>query len=705
MDILTYGQSVIHPEETGRWVRHIYQKAWAAQSDTRYTATQRSQILAFAYGYLTHAAGDMWAHTLINEYAEGVFPAVFEALSDTEKLEIALRHIIMEGYIGQANAGFDNNPDRTRLPDGDDSDDSTPGRNYGVPTQFVYETLVNPFANTPVNACNDALDDDFDGVLNDGCPASIEPPFDPNGDHSAYDDADPNARDGEHGSPLDGAEVKRGPLIDYFVFLRASLEVARAKYRDDRNHQDCALIDPDCYKRTVTRTIQTVRGRMSYDFTRNVCEGATVGCLPDPSDTLDVSLDALVITYLNAWIKDIDDGLKAWSELGHALTQAMFDPQARRDAQNFDCRNCGADSADPETIRSKCEDRIGPISVVMFKAKPFITNHLLSMAGAPDFVGGGIEVLDGLSEIMDDILGPTLNPLRMVSDEINEFIQKKLYEEVNRRFGVDLEAAVPFFKHASNWLTVDQPITLRLFTNRQHQRVDQLLQLPPNHHVETAPPHNVSYIFPNGLPASTRLADGVSIDPMNVAPIRNTITTARLLLLDGAELNRALGSILVAQGVIKSADSVKTYRAAATGIPANIMIDGLATGVSGASAQYTWLKSIDSDHAWRQDGLPVFCDANPNPATPEPEDGICIRSAANPSRVDGLPTTRLKFHTTDTEWENGSHGNFPVWESCLLRPAFRGLARRWNSDPALQQADALRRDLYGRREALHRDQA
>ena len=35
---------------------------------------EKQQILAFAYGFMTHAAGDMWAHTLVNEFAEGVFP-------------------------------------------------------------------------------------------------------------------------------------------------------------------------------------------------------------------------------------------------------------------------------------------------------------------------------------------------------------------------------------------------------------------------------------------------------------------------------------------------------------------------------------------------------------------------------------------------------------------------------------------------------
>src|SRR5215217_8110745 len=113
---LTYGQSVIHPEQTGKWLRHILKKAWQAQDDPSYSDADKGRILAFAYGYLTHAAGDMWAHTLINDIAKGVFPSVGEILSDKESAEIAIRHVIVEGYIGDATPGYDGNEERSLVP-------------------------------------------------------------------------------------------------------------------------------------------------------------------------------------------------------------------------------------------------------------------------------------------------------------------------------------------------------------------------------------------------------------------------------------------------------------------------------------------------------------------------------------------------------------------------------------------------------------
>jgi hypothetical protein len=43
----TYGQSVIHPEQTGKWPKHVLTKARQAQIDPSYSAAERGQILAF----------------------------------------------------------------------------------------------------------------------------------------------------------------------------------------------------------------------------------------------------------------------------------------------------------------------------------------------------------------------------------------------------------------------------------------------------------------------------------------------------------------------------------------------------------------------------------------------------------------------------------------------------------------------------------
>ena len=143
---LTMGQSVIHPVHTGQWLRYILNKAWATQDDPSYSAQEKSQVLAFAYGFMTHAAGDMWAHTLVNEQAEGVFPGVEETSTNSTTREIAIRHIILEGYIGDATPRLrrerrSHDPAERRR-----QRRLVPGHRLRCAEPLIYETLVDPNA-------------------------------------------------------------------------------------------------------------------------------------------------------------------------------------------------------------------------------------------------------------------------------------------------------------------------------------------------------------------------------------------------------------------------------------------------------------------------------------------------------------------------------------------------------------------------------
>ena len=79
---LLMGQGVIHPDDTGTWLARIFDMAWQAQTSPQYTADEKLQILAWSYGFATHAAGDVFAHTLVNEFSEGVFPSAADVALD-----------------------------------------------------------------------------------------------------------------------------------------------------------------------------------------------------------------------------------------------------------------------------------------------------------------------------------------------------------------------------------------------------------------------------------------------------------------------------------------------------------------------------------------------------------------------------------------------------------------------------------------------
>jgi hypothetical protein len=91
------GQSFAHVDHSGdqekwtsdNWLRHLFRQAHAESE----SGPKRDRSLAFAYGYLTHAAGDMFGHTYVNAKAGGIW--------DFARMDVVSRHVVLEGYIGK----------------------------------------------------------------------------------------------------------------------------------------------------------------------------------------------------------------------------------------------------------------------------------------------------------------------------------------------------------------------------------------------------------------------------------------------------------------------------------------------------------------------------------------------------------------------------------------------------------------------------
>ena len=557
---LTMGQSIIHPVDTGKWLKYILSQAWAAQSDPSYSAAEKSQILAFSYGFLTHAAGDMWAHTLVNELSGEVFPAVGDVLTSPAAASIAIRHIIVEGYIGDATPGFDGNPDRTTLGNGDVSDDSTQGIAFDSPNRFIFQTLVAQNAAAPSG--------------------------------------------------------ERGPLIGFFTDLRSSLadfvssspqplQAALDKFSETRD--DLNSLGDACDFDDISDVVACPAALLELGF--DVIVDSVEALHAFVTSTLEALAKVVLDAYVNAWINDIDDGLAHWGELGLASTRALFDPQARRNTQNDECGPLGSET---DQVRINCEDGIGMVDTLLHEADPFINHHLLSMLGAPDFVGGLREILAQVSDLIDDIVGPALNPVREVLADIKEAAADLVKDMIKDRFGLDIDQIQAFLDSPSSKMDLTSVNlgalgTVSLFAPDAHAKLDQYLGLPAGHHDG-----------PGG-----GLGDDDEFVKTQFAAYDNAVTTAKLLLLDGTELDNVMSDL--------SGHPYHLYG------PANgNLMTTVLPGAGTSNAQ--WLRLIDGDHAWRSNGLPVF------------------------------------------DRQSAGEGNFPPWESCILRDSgFRTLYTDWEN--------------------------
>jgi hypothetical protein len=109
-----------------------------------------------------------------------------------------------------------------------------------------------------------------------------------------------------------------------------------------------------------------------------------------------VARDALVLTqkpiilYKEAWIKDIESGLRAWPAVSHEINLSL---------------HCG-DSVQTARARNA--------------ASQFVSSHLISMAGAPDVLG---TTFDFVNSVLVDILPPFMrSPIASMKNELLDFM-------------------------------------------------------------------------------------------------------------------------------------------------------------------------------------------------------------------------------------------------------------------------------------------
>ncbi len=147
---IIFGQAVIHPDLrcdydnpncpycncelgpssrtwTGDWLRHLWDRAHAL------SGIEREQALAFVLGFFSHAAGDMWGHSFVNQYAGGSWPVDYTSDVARSAKNVEL-HLVAEGLVGS------HVPDVRAAVSGVHNADGQPG--IRVPLAFLEDTFI-----------------------------------------------------------------------------------------------------------------------------------------------------------------------------------------------------------------------------------------------------------------------------------------------------------------------------------------------------------------------------------------------------------------------------------------------------------------------------------------------------------------------------------------------------------------------------------
>ncbi len=462
-----------HKAQTFQWFQFLWEQAFnpATPSD------ERLKDIAFALGYMGgHGAGDIWGHTWVNSYAEGVFPD----FTDLARSDISVRHIVVEGYSDKHRPGFDA------------TDSGTHQYALDAPTDFIGDTLIlSNFSR----------------------------------DHSDY------------------------PFFNFFFDMRDGLRNADDGIEDDLTSQD--LIG-DCPL-----------------------------CVPDPTDCpvnlVECAFLLLADQYLDAWVDDITDGLRAWPEVWAAV------------AEQFNGKK-------PE---------FGPIGDAL---KEWVLLHFLSMMGLPDIVGEGIflvseivdfvvglitSVLDAIFDFIKSIpiIGDVVTAIQDLYDKAKSFILTKVQEIADELAGLFITFALGF----SNL----NPTTKAAVDQDGDGRIEPSEVI----HVFAEPEEFISNpdLFPDDpratIDADMHLPAGCvdqdddpesfcDYDPNLFAPLKDTTTLAKLAMLDQTGLNTYFEA--KAGGNVAALGDLYGPHANASGawtVPNNVMLG--------------WAKSIDAEYQFR----------------------------------------------------------------------------------------------------------
>ncbi|HSN12478.1 MAG TPA: hypothetical protein VLS51_10250, partial [Propionibacteriaceae bacterium] len=576
---LILGQSLIHPIDTGTWVGRLLDMAWAAMADPSFTHEEGLQTLAFSYGYATHVAGDDWVHTLANEVAGGTFPDFADLLVDDQDLANAIRHLMAEGYIGDATPGYDISTGRSLLPDGDISSSSTPGIVLAAPIRFIYEAFIKAYPGDPTAEANTGLQNiavdpiartftlasgtmtfldygfrDFPLTVAQGCmtladgsDCTAPQKFEAFGFGSAdgkytvadissdgrvltvVEAIDGSALQAGSGDEWMSTSVSRGKLLDTIWTLRDSLE---------------ALAD----------SLDAAPDATPSPYTYDELESMVVAGLTDadPTTPAEDVLGWFERAYLRNWVQAIDEGVANWAVIGIASARALFDAEATRRVQNAVAAGSGAD-VDP--ARAAAEG-IGLVDVLLAELNDpngdgstddsFINNYLLPMFGVPKALLDVMEQLTSFSEIISDtVTGPlsmVLNPLGQTISEIMEIPKQIAIDLIEDRWGIPIDLLEQLMglqnKMDLAYITVAGH-DIQVFAPNDHERMDALMGIQGIGQSEEVVFETTPTIESvPGLPgmfyysdAVAGLDENVEFDKNVFAAYYNSVVISKLLLL------------------------------------------------------------------------------------------------------------------------------------------------------------------------------
>lgn len=312
--------------------------------------------------------------------------------------------------------------------------------------------------------------------------------------------------------------------------------------------------------------------------------GVTV-CVPDPTDSpvnlIEWGIDSLIEAYLDAWIEDIDRGLRDWVKVWEVIAQEMFSGKK------------------PNT------------DAILDAMSAWIYKDLLSMLGLPDFVGDGLflvsEVTTFIAEAISGalravlaaveavpVIGDAVKFLHTLLSKARDDVIAAATDVVDAVAGVFITAALGFTNlNASTRDAIDRDDdgqirpseVIRVFQEPEEYISHPALFTPQARSLIDADMH-LGPGADRDEPADGQDESFRDYDINRFAPLTDTLTMAKLAMLDEHGLNDLFKDVVGGRtSVLNPLYRAHPNSSGSWAVPNNVMLG--------------WAKSIDAEYQWR----------------------------------------------------------------------------------------------------------
>jgi hypothetical protein len=408
-DIAT-GQMVIHPCAPGGGCKsfeanpnHRTSNDWLEYLWRKSKEDNTLPVKAFVTGYLTHAAGDMFAHTFVNHFSGGDF--TFTPVNNI------LKHNVLEGYIGK------------RTPNLDSYDFTISGVE-----DFIYENMVNATEGSELERFL---------LVEHGSQFSIPYLFSTlrNTLQKSIDDSKNPYQIAITKAEKEGSALLKDIKKDINTEIKRIEEDAKTL----KNYIECAVkLNPiQCKVEVIREAVDNGSDRLTDLRERLNREQKR---LEDHLKTLDelriASVEYAVNEYKKHWVQNINRGLKEWPNFSHKLAKALI----LNENEEIKFK---ADLLTDEDIKIKWIE-------ASLHTEIYVTSYLVYMLGAPrdPVTDLHIDAINLAKEQVYELVGENLAIVEVEQDHFLDFLLEQtligLTEETLREEQNMLEAEKNF---------------------------------------------------------------------------------------------------------------------------------------------------------------------------------------------------------------------------------------------------------------------